>query len=225
MRLHIAVTYLAGLIICSESTAADFDLADDNAKVNYSVGYQIGNDFKVQEIEIRKDALLKGIQDALIESNPMMSAIEMRDTMMELGKRASELRKKRHQDIKQKMLEDNHKFLAANASLPGVTTTDSGLQYKVIKAGKGKTPSIIDRVTINYSGHLIDGSEFDSTYTTGKPLQIQLTDVIPGWQEALQMMKEGAIWQLFIPPELAYGSEASLANQILIYEVELITVN
>ena len=119
-------------------------------------------------------------------------------------------------------------FLANNANEPGVQQTESGLQYKVIESGSGKTPTISDTVSAHYAGRLIDGSEFDSSYKRGEPLTIPVGGVIKGWTEALLMMKEGDKWELYIPPELGYGEAGAggviPGNSALIFEVELIAV-
>ena len=113
-------------------------------------------------------------------------------------------------------------YLAANAKKPGVTTTASGLQYQILTAGTGKTPVAGDTVTVHYKGTLVDGTEFDSSYKRGQPASFPLNGVIPGWTEALQLMKVGSKAQLVIPPELAYGSNGPLANQVLLFDVELL---
>ena len=125
-------------------------------------------------------------------------------------------------------LEQAQAFLAANANKEGVQTLPSGLQYRVIQAGEGKTPGPGDNVRVQYRGSLIDGTEFDSSYARGKPATFRVNKVIKGWQEALQLMQEGAKWELFIPPGLAYGErgrpKAIPPNSALIFEVELISV-
>ena len=115
----------------------------------------------------------------------------------------------------------------ANKEKEGVKTLPSGLQYKVLTAGSGKTPKATDEVTVQYRGSFIDGTEFDSSYKRGKPLTLQLDNVIPGWKEPLLLMQEGAKWQLFIPPEMAYGDQGMGAippNATLIFELELVSV-
>ncbi len=117
-------------------------------------------------------------------------------------------------------------FLAENAQKPDVITTESGLQYRIITEGKGKSPGPEDKVKVHYVGKLISGKEFDSSYKRGKPIQFKVNGVIRGWTEALLMMKKGSKWELFIPPELGYGERgvpgAIPANAVLIFEVELI---
>ena len=119
-------------------------------------------------------------------------------------------------------------FLAKNAEKPGVTVTESGLQYEVIKSGKGRSPKRTDRVTVHYRGTLVNGREFDSSYKRGKPATFQLNRVIAGWTEGLQLMKEGDKWRLFIPSDLAYGKRGASGrigpNETLIFEVELFRV-
>ena len=125
-------------------------------------------------------------------------------------------------------LQEGKAYLAENQKKKDVKTLPSGLQYKVLSAGSGKTPKADDTVTVNYKGTLLDGTEFDSSYKRGQPTTIKVTDVIKGWAEALQLMKEGSKWQLFIPPDLAYGERAIgqiiPPNSTLIFEVELIGV-
>ena len=126
-----------------------------------------------------------------------------------------------------KNLEDSKKFLAENQKKEGIKTLPSGLQYKVIAEGSGKMPKPTDDVTLHYRGTLIDGTEFDSSYQRGEPATFKVDGIIKGWTEALQLMKEGSKWQLFIPPELGYGNRSMSRippNSTLIFEVELISV-
>ena len=119
-------------------------------------------------------------------------------------------------------------FLAANAKKPGVVTLPSGLQYRVIKDGSGTSPKVSDVATVHYEGKLVNGTVFDSSYKRGEPAQFQPRNVIKGWTEALQLMKTGSEWELFIPPDLAYGPQGRPSippNSTLIFKVELIAVN
>jgi FKBP-type peptidyl-prolyl cis-trans isomerase FklB len=203
-------------------------LKDDAARINYSVGYQIGSDFRQQEVEIRPEAVLKGIEDAMSGSKALMSKQEMRQTMADMGKRVTELKKKKLQQIAE-YTEKNKQFLVENGKKPGVITTKSGLQYRVNKPGRGtKSPGLNDRVMVNYRGRLINGTEFDSSYKRGKPAIFQVNKVIKGWTEALQLMKRGDHWQLYIPAELAYGAKGSGTtippNSTLIFDIEFISI-
>ena len=128
----------------------------------------------------------------------------------------------------QSALQDGQRFLKENAGKPGVNTTSSGLQYKVLREGSGKSPKATDIVVVNYRGTFINGKEFDSSYKSGKPIEFPLNRVIPGWTEGVQLMKEGAKYEFFIPPNLAYGSRGAGGvigpDETLIFEVELLKV-
>ncbi len=199
-------------------------LDDETARINYSLGYQIGGDFKRQGIELNAEAVVKGMQDALSSSEPLMPQSEMNATRMELKRKiVAEQRTKRREAMLEKAAAGK-KYLEENAKKPGVITTPSGLQYKIIEAGSGVTPGPTDTVTVNYRGTLINGNEFDSSYDKGKPVTFPLNGVIKGWTEGLQLVKEGGKIQLVIPSELAYGDRGPLAHQTLVFDVELIAV-
>jgi len=203
----------------------DLKLEDETARVNYSVGYKIGGDFKSQGVEINRELLLQGIQDALSGKIGLMTPKERRTALMNLQRQVAAAQQKREKAKQaQEYRGEGREFLAANAKKPGVVTLASGLQYRVIREGTGKAPGPQDTVTVNYRGTLINGNEFDSSYRKGKPATFRVDGVIKGWTEALQLMKEGANWQLFIPADLAYGERGALADRTLIFDVELISV-
>jgi len=202
-------------------------LKDDAARLNYSVGYQVGSDFKQQEFEVRPDAVLQGIQDAMTGKS-LMSKEEMRRTMADVGKQVAELKQKKRQQISE-YTEKNRQFLVENARKPGVITTDSGLQYRINKPGRGGIhPKLSESVLMHYRGRLIDGTEFDSSYKRGKPASFQVNKVVKGMAEALQLMQRGDHWQLFIPAELAYGEKGAGTsippNSTLIFDIEFISI-
>jgi FKBP-type peptidyl-prolyl cis-trans isomerase len=141
-----------------------------------------------------------------------------------LQKNINEQRAKAQAEAAKKAAVAGSGYLLENAKKPGVTTTANGLQYKVLTAGTGRKPTTEDTVTVNYRGTLVDGTEFDSSYKRGEPATFPVKGVIPGWTEALQLMKEGSKFQLAIPPALAYGDRGALANQVLLFDVELIKV-
>jgi FKBP-type peptidyl-prolyl cis-trans isomerase FklB len=199
-------------------------LEDENARINYSVGYQVGGDFRRQGIELDPEIVAKGIEDALSGNQPIMTPVEMRKTLTELQRRASAKQQAAADQTSEAQLGTGQAFLMANKAKEGVKVTPSGLQYKVIREGSGRSPSAQDTVKVHYRGTRIDGSEFDSSYKRGPPAEFRLDRVIKGWTEGLQLMKEGAKYQFYIPPELAYGNRGRLANQTLVFEVELISV-
>ena len=223
---YLLSTVLSVILLVNLWLAEDrLDFEDEKTKANYSVGYQIGADFKRQGVEINPEMLVKGIQDALSGEKAMMTPQERRNTLSNLQRQVAAQQEQEKAKQAQEYPGEGRQFLAANAMKPGVVTLASGLQYKVIRVGTGKTPGPHDSVTVNYRGTLINGNEFDSSYRRGKPATFRVDGVIAGWTEALQLMKEGAKWQLFIPPDLAYGERGTLADKTLIFDVELISVN
>ncbi|MGZ8440536.1 MAG: FKBP-type peptidyl-prolyl cis-trans isomerase [Candidatus Deferrimicrobiaceae bacterium] len=220
----IAVCFL-GVCIAGEKT----ELADENDRVSYSVGYQIEGDFKRQEVELNTEKLVKGVQDARSGAEPLMTRQEMHQALVDLKKKIMAEERKRRKEETEKVRKEGEDFLAGNRKKEGVVTLSSGLQYKVIKEGTGKSPKATNEVTVHYRGTFIDGTEFDSSYQRGNPATFRGDSVIAGWKEAIPMMKEGAKWQLFIPADLAYGERGAgpniPPNAALIFEVELIQVN
>jgi FKBP-type peptidyl-prolyl cis-trans isomerase FklB len=228
MKHFVMIAVSTVLLFGACKTEQDLQLKDENDRVNYSLGHQIGGDFKSQGVEIRPELVVKGIQDALSEAEPLMTQEEMNKTLMDLKKRIVTAQQEERKKAAEDHLAKGKAFLEENAKKEGVKTLPSGLQYKVIQEGSGATPEATDTVTVHYRGTLIDGTEFDSSYNRGKPATFRTDRVIRGWTEALQMMREGAKWELFIPPELAYGERRAGAkigpNSTLIFEVELISV-
>ncbi|RPJ36944.1 MAG: FKBP-type peptidyl-prolyl cis-trans isomerase [Deltaproteobacteria bacterium] len=203
------------------------ELKDQKDKESYSLGYQFGQTMKYQGLDIDMDIYTSGIRDALGGSKPQLSQEEMRQTVSELQKRIAAAREKGLNEISAKNLAEGKAFLEENKKKEGVKVLPSGLQYKVLSEGSGKSPRATDQVTVNYKGTLINGVEFDNSYKRGKPTTFQIDKVVKGWTEALPLMKEGSKWQLFIPPELGYGSRGAgpvPPNSTLIFEVELISV-
>jgi FKBP-type peptidyl-prolyl cis-trans isomerase FklB len=211
------------------SAAEPVELKDQKEKANYSIGYQIGGDFRRQGVAITPEILISGVEDALSGAESRMTDEEMRNTLVSLEQRTASAAQEAGQQAAQDNLASGEAFLAKNATLEGVTTLPSGLQYKVITAGKGPSPKRTDQVTVHYRGTLIDGTEFDSSYARNQPATFRLDRVIPGWTEGLQLMQQGARWQLYIPARLAYGESGSgeriPPNSALVFDVELIKVN
>jgi FKBP-type peptidyl-prolyl cis-trans isomerase FklB len=201
------------------------ELRDQKDKESYSLGYQFGQNLKSQGVDLNLDVYTSGMRDAFGGKDPQMTLGEIRSTIASLQQRLMAAQQK---EQAAKNLVESKAFLAENGKKEGIKTLPSGLQYKVLTAGSGKTPKAEDNVTVNYKGTLINGTEFDSSYKRGQPASFQVKGVIKGWTEALQLMKEGSKWQLFIPPELGYGERGAgpliPPNSALIFEVELIAV-
>ncbi|HET9791160.1 MAG TPA: FKBP-type peptidyl-prolyl cis-trans isomerase [Candidatus Angelobacter sp.] len=200
----------------------------DKERQSYAVGMNIGESLHRQPVDLDSNSLIQGLKDSMAGGKTLMTDEEAKAALTELGQ---QVRAKQEEKVKQ-AAETNKKegeaFLAANKTKEGVVTTPSGLQYKILKAGTGPKPTAADKVVCNYRGTLINGTEFDSSYKRGQPATFPVGQVIKGWTEALQLMPVGSKWQLFIPPDLAYG-ERGAGNDIgpdstLIFEVELLSI-
>ncbi len=219
-----SILFLVGQVHAGENLV----LKEQKDKESYSIGMSIGKTLKNQSVDVNPDALTQGIKDAISGRETLMTDKEMNEILMSLQKEMAAKQAERLKEVGEKNKKEGETFLAENKKKDGVVTLPSGLQYKVIKKGTGDTPKETDTVTVNYRGTLIDGTEFDSSYRRGQPSTFTLKGIIPGWIEALQLMKVGSKWQLFIPSDLAYG-ERGAGNDIgpnatLIFEVELISV-
>jgi FKBP-type peptidyl-prolyl cis-trans isomerase FklB len=227
---HALVTILSiGFLFGICQAAEKLELKDQKDRESYSFGYQFGQTLKAQGIDLNLDIYTSAIRDALGGKEPLMSAEEIRATIDGLQQRVMVDRQKLLKEQAEKNFSEGKTFLADNGKKEGVKTLPSGLQYKIIKEGGGPTPKASDTVTVHYRGTLIDGTEFDSSHKRGQSATFPVDKIIPGWTEALQLMKTGATWQLFIPSELAYGERSPNRlippNSALIFEVELISIN
>lgn len=197
-------------------------------KASYSFGVDFAKRLKQQGIDLDISALNRGIKDQTSGNTLAMEAGEMTQVKAEYTEQLRAKLVQEQQQLAAKNLEAGKQFLAENAKKEGVVTTASGLQYKVISSGDGKMPKAEDTVTTHYRGTLIDGREFDSSYSRGQPASFPVKGVIKGWTEALQLMKVGDKWELYIPSELAYGeaqrSELIQPNSTLVFELELLSI-
>lgn len=222
-KISLAWLTLALVSLCAgaeEPPALD----DENARINYGVGYQVGGDFQRQGVELDLEIMAKGVEDAMSGDQPLMTPEEMRKTVIELQRNVAAKRRARAEKLGAERRKAGEAWLAENKAKSGVQVTASGLQYKVIREGSGRRPGPTDTVRVHYRGTRIDGSEFDSSHKRGKPAEFPLDRVIKGWTEGLQLMQQGAKYELYVPADLAYGEKGRLAHQTLIFEVELIAV-
>jgi len=220
---------LGALCIASLGLAQDKpQLKDQKDKASYSIGYDIGETFKKQKIDLNIDTLVAGLKEAMGGKEAAMSKEDREKTLQAFQKEMMEKQIAASKEAATKNQAEGEKFLAENKTKDGVKTTASGLQYKVLKEGSGASPKETDTVVTNYRGTLIDGTEFDSSYKRNEPASFPVNRVIKGWTEALQLMKPGAKYQLFIPSSLAYGERGAGQligpNATLIFEVELLSI-
>lgn len=195
------------------------------AQASYGIGLQIGQQLQDSGLkELDADAIAIGIRDVIAGNSPKVSLDVLRSALEQVHQKAAEEVK----ETARVAATAGEEFLADNAKKSGIKTTESGLQYKIIKQGNGAKPSEDDRVRVHYTGHIIDGTVFDSSVERNKPAEFPVNGVIPGWVEALQLMPVGSKWQLYIPQELAYGErgvgETIPPYSTLIFDVELLDI-
>ena len=200
-------------------------LTTEKQKDSYALGMNVGRDLSRQPIDIDVTPFLQGMRDALEKRKSQLTDDEIKAALAQLQSQATVKAEAENKILGEANLKQGEEFLAGNKTKPGVVALPSGLQYKVITAGTGPKPTAADTVVCDYRGTLINGKEFDSSYKRGQPASFPVGGVIKGWTEALQMMPVGSKWELFIPPDLAYGARGAGPdigpNSTLIFEVEL----
>lgn len=222
MKKVLIVLFL--LVSMTASAFAAPQLETEQEKLGYAIGMNIGMNMQQQQVDVAPEQVAAGLVAALKGEETAMSINEMGEVLMAF-------QQKKQQEMVQAAADAerlSQEFLIENAKIDGVVTLESGLQYKVLTKGDGATPKVDSTVEVNYRGTLIDGTEFDSSYKRGESVTFPVNGVIPGWTEALQLMKEGDKWQLTIPPALAYGERGAAPmvppNAALVFEVELLKV-
>ncbi|MDX1504186.1 MAG: FKBP-type peptidyl-prolyl cis-trans isomerase [Spongiibacter sp.] len=224
----LSAVVISGLLVaCGGEKNAEPSLDSEIAKVSYGIGANIGSRFG-DDLPLDVDAFSAGVRDALAGGELKMSDEEIMTTLQNFQQKQMAARQEQAQaesEVNKKAAEE---FLAKNAKEEGVITTESGLQYKIIEKGEGESPSAEDKVEVHYEGTLLDGTVFDSSYKRNETVTFPVNGVIPGWTEALQLMKVGAKWTLYIPPELAYGAGGAGQmigpNSALVFDVELVDI-
>ena len=234
--ISFRIQTLAMSVILAGAALADDkpDLKDPKQRVSYAIGVNIGTGMKRQELEIDPKTVAAGLADAY-SGKPLLTEDELKQCLTDFGAAMQAKMQAKQQAIEAKQkaaapenLQKGEEFLAANLKKDGVKATASGLQYKVIKSGTGRTPKATDTVKVHYHGTLIDGTVFDSSVDRGEPVSFPVNGVIPGWTEALQLMKEGDKWQITLPSKIAYGEQGAGEkigpNSVLVFDVELLSI-
>lgn len=218
-----------GMLAGAENEGDSAPFESKTEKISYSIGINIGNGLKRQNVEVEYETLLQGIRDTMSGGETLISEEEVRSTLLafqrELKAKQAEMRQRKGDEN----LAKGKAFLASNKNREDVQTTSSGLQYKILEEGSGTSPSPNDTVSVHYTGTLLDGTEFDSSHKRGQPAEFRVNGVIKGWTEALQMMKEGGKWKIWVPSDLAYKERGSPGGNIgpnatLAFEIELLEV-
>lgn len=230
--MSIRMSVCALLVIAfalSPVFAAEGDSMSVKEKRSYCVGLDIGQNLKSNQYDLEVEQLINGIRDAFTGAEWKVQKDEMMRVIQEYRTELNQKAQKIQAEQSQANMEAGKKYLDENAKKPGIVVLPSGLQYEIITPGTGNKPLATDTVQVHYTGTLIDGTEFDSSHTRGQPATFGVDKVIKGWTEALQLMKEGAKWRVFIPSDLAYGPRGAGPkigpHSTLIFEVELLKVN
>jgi FKBP-type peptidyl-prolyl cis-trans isomerase FklB len=213
----------------AKKTPAPQALTTAKDKASYALGMNIGKSLKKDEVDVEPELIARGLKDVIAGNKSLLTDEEAAASLTALQNEVRKHQQELHDAAVGKNLKEGEAFLAENKAKPGITSLPSGLQYRVLQQGTGPKPTVADTVVCQYKGTLIDGTEFDSSYKTGKPATFPVGQVIKGWTEALQLMSVGSKWQLFIPPTLAYGERGTNGgpigpNQTLIFEVELLSI-
>ncbi len=220
--------FCLGLVLFTGQAYAEGKFANQQQEVGYAIGMNIGSNMKQQNLEVDPDQVAAGLIAAFKGEETTLSKEEMAAVLTAFQGEMQQKQMAKMAQVAEENLKKASDFLAANGAKEGVVTTESGLQYKVLTAGDGATPTAESTVKVHYTGTLTDGTKFDSSYDRGEPVTFPVGGVIKGWTEALTMMKVGDKWQLVIPPDLAYAERgappAIPPNSALIFEVELLEV-
>ncbi len=224
MRSTLALTIL--IMLVSGSVLAQ-GVETDKEKLSYAVGWDIGADIKRRSTEFNVESLITAIRDVVAESDPKVSVEEMRTLLTDLQEKVRAEQVEQFRLLSEENQAKSEAFLAANKSKTGIVVLPSGVQYRIIEEGDGARPGLESKVSVHYRGSKMDGREFDSSFARGTPEEFSVNAVLQGWQEVLPLMKAGSTWQIFIPPELAFGSRGNPPvgpNEALMFDLKLVEI-
>jgi len=198
----------------------------DQERLGYSVGFDFGAD--IRQIDVDMEALIQGIRDAHGGQDPRIPGQEMQERLMALQEQVRQQRMEQFMQLAEENEARSEEFLRQNRERSGIVDLPSGVQYRVIDEGEGARPNLDDTVTVHYRGSNMEGREFDSSFARGVPVVFEVNSVLEGWQEVLPLMREGATWQIFLPPELAFGSRGEPPhigpNEALTFDIRLVKI-
>ncbi len=226
MKFGLSVA-MATLLVSGAALAQD--TTSEKGKLSYSIGYQVGKDFQDRKMDVDINTVIKAMQDAFAKRNPAIPEEKMRETLSAFQTKMMSEAKAEFDKVANANKAASNKFMADNKAKKGIVSLPSGLQYRVIEDGTGKKVGPTSEVTVHYRGSLSDGLEFDSSFARGQPVKFKVDEVIKGWQESLSRMKVGDHWQIFVPPELAYGERGQPPrigpNQALVFDIKVVDSN
>lgn len=224
MRFPCALIVLFAL---TTGTVVAQDLTSEKGKLSYAVGWDIGEDIQRRGAEFDVEAIIAAIRDSSAKKEPQVPAEEMVAMLTELQQRVRQEQAEAFQKLAEENQKKGEEFLASNLGKSGIVTLPSGIQYRIIDEGDGARPGMESTVKVHYRGSKINGLEFDSSFARGVPEQFTVNSVLKGWQEVLPLMKTGATWQIFVPPEMAFGARGNPPvgpNEALIFDLKLVEI-
>jgi FKBP-type peptidyl-prolyl cis-trans isomerase len=213
--------------IAAQSESETPTIRDRRDKISYAFGLDLARDLKRQKKDLNVDLLLRALRDSLADKPVLMTDDDVTAALKQLESEQKQDYEHARRMIAEKNRQAGEQFFSENAKKEGVVTLPSGLQYKILKKGEGRTPTLEDKVVCQYKGTLLDGTEFDNSVKRGHPITLPVKGIMPGWTQALQMMPVGSKWQLFIPPQLGYGDKIVNGigpNATLVFEVEVVSI-
>lgn len=223
MKFGLSLAMVA--LVVSGSALAQ-DTTSEKGKLSYSIGFQVGKDFQDRKMDVDLNTVIRAMQDAYGKRTPAVPEEKMREVLTAFQTKMMTEAKAEFDKVASASLASSKKFMAENKTKKGIVSLPSGLQYRVIEEGSGKQVGPTSEVTVHYRGSLSDGLEFDSSFARGQPVKFKVDEVIKGWQESLSRMKVGDHWQIFVPPELAYGERGQPPrigpNQALVFDIKVI---
>lgn len=224
MRFPFALIVLFAL---TTGTVVAQDLTSEKGKLSYAVGWDIGEDIQRRGAEFDVEAIIAAIRDSSAKKEPQVPAEEMVAMLTELQQRVRQEQAEAFQKLADENQKKSEEFLAANLGKSGIVALPSGIQYRIIDEGDGARPGMESTVKVHYRGSKLNGLEFDSSFARGVPEQFTVNSVLKGWQEVLPLMKTGATWQIFVPPEMAFGARGNPPvgpNEALIFDLKLVEI-
>lgn len=224
MRSRLALTII--FMLASGSVLAQ-DISTEKGKLSYAVGWDIGADIKRRSTEFDVESLITAIRDVVAENEPQVGPGKMRTLLTALQEKVRAEQVEQFRALSEKNQADSETFLEANKSKTGIVVLPSGVQYRIIEEGEGARPGLESKVSVHYRGSKLDGHEFDSSFARGTPEEFTVNAVLKGWQEVLPLMKAGSTWQIFVPPELAFGARGNPPvgpNEALMFDLKLVEI-
>ena len=224
MRSRLALAILFMLV---SSTVLAQDVNSEKGKLSYAVGWDIGADIARRSTDFDVESLILAIRDVVGEKDPQVTPEEMRTLLTALQEKVRAEQVEQFRVLSEENLAASEAFLAANKSKTGIVALPSGVQYRIIEEGEGARPGLESKVSVHYRGSKLDGREFDSSFARGTPEEFTVNAVLKGWQEVLPLMKAGSTWQIFVPPELAFGARGNPpvgSNEALMFDLKLVEI-